>query len=155
MAQYSISDLKNKITDRIHENHERAITGPDLQEILHDVLDSLAASSGSILDIFPGWHGDEFSASATFYHYLGEYYISGVTPTKLYIRAKSPDGAGSIIVHIRAESASNENVGSDSLTLVEEYSLFEIDLVAAVFGEPLMIQYKSNQNFQVKEIIIL
>lgn len=40
--QYTIQDLKNLITDRIHENHERAIDGVDLQEFLHDILDSLS-----------------------------------------------------------------------------------------------------------------
>jgi hypothetical protein len=39
---YSIQELKNMITDRIHENHERAIDGVDLQEFLHDILDSLS-----------------------------------------------------------------------------------------------------------------
>jgi len=155
MAQFPLAELKNRITDRIHENHERDITGPDLQEILHDILDSLAASAGGILEIFQGWHGAEFASSATFFHYLGEYYISGITPTKIYIRAKTPDGTGSAIIQIRAESDSNENVGAENLTLTEEYSLYEIDLNTTVIGEPLMIQYKSNQNFQVKEIIII
>jgi hypothetical protein len=34
-----IQELKNRITDRIHENHEQAIDGEDLQEMLHDVVD--------------------------------------------------------------------------------------------------------------------
>jgi len=41
MAVYPIQELKNKITDRILDNHERAITGDELQEVLLDVLDSL------------------------------------------------------------------------------------------------------------------
>lgn len=43
MAVYPIQELKNNITDRIHENHEQAIDGEDLQEMLHDVVDSIAA----------------------------------------------------------------------------------------------------------------
>jgi hypothetical protein len=39
--EYPIQELKNRITDRIHENHERAIDGEDLQEMLHDVVDSV------------------------------------------------------------------------------------------------------------------
>jgi hypothetical protein len=41
MAIYPIQELKNLITDRIHDNHERAIDGIELQELLHDILDSL------------------------------------------------------------------------------------------------------------------
>lgn len=40
--EYELQALKNLITDRIHENHEKEITGVDLQEFLHDILDSLA-----------------------------------------------------------------------------------------------------------------
>ena len=46
MAEFSIQVLKNRITDRIHENRSRSITGVDLQEILHDIVDSLAGQSG-------------------------------------------------------------------------------------------------------------
>ena len=155
MAQYSISDLKNKITDRIHENHERAITGPDLQEMLHDILDSVsAAGSGGISEKFPGWHGQEFAESPNFYCYLGEYQILGSAPANLFIRAKTPEGSGSIILNIRAWSDSNQLAGSDALTLTEEYTGFLLDLPTTVPDEPLMIQYKSSQSFQVKEIIL-
>jgi len=41
MAIYTLSELRNQITDRIHENHERAIDGVDLQEMLQDIVDSL------------------------------------------------------------------------------------------------------------------
>jgi hypothetical protein len=41
MSVYPLQELKNKITDRILDNHERAITGDELQEVLLDVLDSL------------------------------------------------------------------------------------------------------------------
>lgn len=41
MAVYTISELLNQITDRVFENHERAISGPDMQEMLHDIVDSL------------------------------------------------------------------------------------------------------------------
>ena len=43
MAEFPLQELKNNITDRIHENHERAIDGEDLQEMLHDIVDSLSA----------------------------------------------------------------------------------------------------------------
>ena len=46
MAEFSIQVLKNRITDRIHENRSRSITGIDLQEILHDMVDSLAGQYG-------------------------------------------------------------------------------------------------------------
>ena len=50
MARYTLQTLKNRITDRIHDNRARAISGIDLQEILHDVVDSLAgAESGDPL----------------------------------------------------------------------------------------------------------
>jgi len=42
MAVYALNELKLRITDRIYENHERRISGPDLQEMLHDIIDSLA-----------------------------------------------------------------------------------------------------------------
>lgn len=45
MAVYSLSQLKLRITDRIHENNARVITGIELQELLHDVIDSLEAST--------------------------------------------------------------------------------------------------------------
>lgn len=41
MAGYTKEELINEITDRIYENHERAISGVDLQEMLIDVVDSL------------------------------------------------------------------------------------------------------------------
>jgi hypothetical protein len=46
MAEFTIQVPKNRITDRIHENRSRSITGVDLQEILHDIVDSLAGQSG-------------------------------------------------------------------------------------------------------------
>ena len=42
MTRYTLQALKNRITDRIHDNRSRAISGVELQEILHDVVDSLA-----------------------------------------------------------------------------------------------------------------
>lgn len=41
MAVYTIHDLKNLITERVKDNHIRAIDGEELQELLHDILDSL------------------------------------------------------------------------------------------------------------------
>jgi len=46
MAVYPLQQLKNRITDRIHANRARAITGIDIQEMLHDVIDSLNADGG-------------------------------------------------------------------------------------------------------------
>jgi len=43
MAVLPIQELKNHITDRIHDNHEKAIDGEEVQEILHDIVDSLTA----------------------------------------------------------------------------------------------------------------
>ena len=43
MAIYPLQELKNRITDRIRQNWARLISGIDLQEILHDIIDSLAA----------------------------------------------------------------------------------------------------------------
>ena len=71
MAVYTLSELKNRITDRIYENHERAISGPDLQEILHDIIDSLTGTPivGTIdvglragtVELQPGLNGITFS----------------------------------------------------------------------------------------------
>ena len=46
MTVYPLQLLKNRITDRIHANRSRAITGIDMQEMLHDVIDSLNADAG-------------------------------------------------------------------------------------------------------------
>ena len=46
MTEYTLQALKNRITDRIHENRSRSITGIDLQEILHDMIDSLVGQAG-------------------------------------------------------------------------------------------------------------
>jgi hypothetical protein len=46
MTRYSLQTLKNRITERIHANRARAITGIDMQEMLHDVIDSLNADGG-------------------------------------------------------------------------------------------------------------
>ncbi|MFH0760709.1 MAG: hypothetical protein V2A67_04335 [Bacteroidota bacterium] len=47
MAIFPLQELKNRITDRIRQNWARLISGIDLQEILHDIIDSLAAQEGS------------------------------------------------------------------------------------------------------------
>jgi len=49
MAIFSILALKNRITERIHGNRARVITGVDLQEILHDIIDSLIGSGGEVV----------------------------------------------------------------------------------------------------------
>lgn len=41
MAILSLPDLILKITDVVYENHERRISGPDLHELLIDMVDSL------------------------------------------------------------------------------------------------------------------
>jgi hypothetical protein len=48
MAIFSIQALKNRITERIHGNRARVISGVDLQEILHDMIDSLTGSGGEV-----------------------------------------------------------------------------------------------------------
>ena len=49
MTWYPLQTLKNMITDRIHENHSRSIDGMDLQEFLHDIIDSLTGWDGELL----------------------------------------------------------------------------------------------------------
>ena len=49
MAIFSILNLKNRITERIHGNRARVITGVDLQEILHDIIDSLIGAGGEVV----------------------------------------------------------------------------------------------------------
>ncbi|MFA6128265.1 MAG: hypothetical protein WC699_13260 [Bacteroidales bacterium] len=49
MAIFSILALKNRITERIHGNRARVITGVDLQEILHDIIDSLIGSGEEVV----------------------------------------------------------------------------------------------------------
>ncbi|MFA5815733.1 MAG: hypothetical protein WC865_08965 [Bacteroidales bacterium] len=49
MAIFTILALKNRITERIHGNRARVITGVDLQEILHDIIDSLIGSGGEVV----------------------------------------------------------------------------------------------------------
>ena len=49
MAIFSILSLKNRITERIHGNRARVITGVDLQEILHDIIDSLISAGGEVV----------------------------------------------------------------------------------------------------------
>jgi hypothetical protein len=49
MAIFSILALKNRITERIHGNRARMITGVDLQEILHDIIDSLIGVGGEVV----------------------------------------------------------------------------------------------------------
>ena len=58
MTWYPLQTLKNMITDRIHENHSRSIDGMDLQEFLHDIIDSLAGIEGG-----PGVGGSTRSAT--------------------------------------------------------------------------------------------
>jgi len=49
MAIFTILALKNRITERIHSNRARVITGVDLQEILHDIIDSLIGAGGEVV----------------------------------------------------------------------------------------------------------
>ena len=41
MAEYTLQELKNKMTEKVYENHMRLIEGPTMQEILHDTVDSI------------------------------------------------------------------------------------------------------------------
>ncbi len=49
MTWYPLQTLKNMITDRIHDNHSRSIDGMDMQEFLHDIIDSLAGIDGELV----------------------------------------------------------------------------------------------------------
>ena len=49
MTWYPLQTLKNMITDRIHDNHSRSIDGMDMQEFLHDIIDSLAGIDGELI----------------------------------------------------------------------------------------------------------
>ncbi|MFA6129278.1 MAG: hypothetical protein WC699_18405 [Bacteroidales bacterium] len=51
MAIFSILALKNRVTERIHGNRARVITGVDLQEILHDIIDSLIGAGGEVVPV--------------------------------------------------------------------------------------------------------
>ena len=51
MAIFTILALKNRITERIHANRSRSITGVDLQEILHDIIDSLIESVAEVIPV--------------------------------------------------------------------------------------------------------
>jgi hypothetical protein len=50
MAVYPIQELKNLITDRVKENHTRAIDGEELQEFLQDIMDSLSAYTDNSME---------------------------------------------------------------------------------------------------------
>lgn len=58
MAIFSIIDLKNRITTRFNPNKARVITGVDIQETFHDVIDSLLGNEG---EVDPGVLAQEFS----------------------------------------------------------------------------------------------
>jgi hypothetical protein len=58
MALFSIIDLKNRITTRFNANKARVITGVDLQETFHDVIDSLLGNAGQV---DPGVLAEEIS----------------------------------------------------------------------------------------------
>lgn len=49
MAIFSIIDLKNRITTRFNPNKARVITGVDVQETFHDVIDSLLGNAGEVV----------------------------------------------------------------------------------------------------------
>ncbi len=55
-----ISELINSITERIYENHERAISGPDLQEMLIDIVDTLQAyTDAAVIEPAENYYVDE------------------------------------------------------------------------------------------------
>ena len=76
MTWYPLQTLKNMITDRIHENHSRSIEGMDLQEFLHDIIDSLTGWEG-ILET-SGYH-----RSATVSLAAGVQAVTFITPFPL------------------------------------------------------------------------
>ncbi len=153
MAKYPISVLKNRITDRIHDNHARRITGPDLQEVLHDIIDS--ASGTGAVQIFPGWHGQEYPANTVYYRYLAEFTLYGLIPSLCVIRAKSTEGAGIQAIQLRLITDANLLVFESGIQLSEEYSIYLLPLENIIECLPLMIEYKSSQAFNIKEIILL
>jgi len=93
MTEYPIQALKNRITDRIHANRSRAITGMDLQEILHDMIDSLVGGSGGEPGDSSSWMTDygldglvngvnrSFSTSIQYQVGTTKIYLNGVRQT--------------------------------------------------------------------------
>lgn len=177
MTKYSIQVLKNMITDRIHENHERSIDGVAIQEFLHDILDSSNGvvsggegnTGGTITNInvinatalprdnFPGFYGLLFDHSSLYFCYLNEYYIpqaSVVNGFLLRVIAPSVAEPGSPL-EIRVVSDTDEYLGTYDTTLTGEMQLVEFVLDAPASFEFMMIQYKSQIPFYVKEILLL
>ena len=66
MAIYSIVALKNRITELFNANRARIISGVHVQEILHDVVDSIIGLEGEVET------GLDLSTSATDYGLTGE-----------------------------------------------------------------------------------
>ena len=171
MTKYSIQGLKNMITDRIHENHQRSIDGVAIQEFLHDILDSATGvtSGGEITNInvinatalprdnFPGFYGLAFDHTSLYFCYLNEYYLpesSLVTGLLLRVVAPAVSETGSPL-EIRVISDTNEYLGRYDSTLTSELQLIEFVLDAPASFEFIMIQYKSAVAFYVKEILLL
>ncbi len=171
MTKYSIQVLKNMITDRIHENHQRSIDGVAIQEFLHDILDSATGvtSGGEITNInvinatalprdnFPGFYGLAFDHTSLYFCYLNEYYLpesSLVTGLLLRVVAPAVSETGSPL-EIRVISDTNEYLGRYDSTLTSELQLIEFVLDAPASFEFIMIQYKSAVAFYVKEILLL
>ena len=75
MAEYTKSELLNQITDRIYENHERAISGMDLQEMLIDIVDSLSK------------YTDDAVVEPAINYYADEIQIDGEAKTITLVRA--------------------------------------------------------------------
>lgn len=171
MTKYSIQVLKNMITDRIHENHQRSIDGVAIQEFLHDILDSATGvtSGGEITNInvinatalprdnFPGFYGLAFDHTSLYFCYLNEYFLpesSQVTGFFLRVIAPAVSEPGSPL-EIRVISDTNEYLGRYDSTLTSELQLIEFVLDAPASFEFIMIQYKSAVAFYVKEILLL
>lgn len=70
-----IQDLINSITDRIYENHEREISGVDLQEMLIDIVESLQA------------YTDQSIVEPAVNYYVDEIVVDGVAKTITLVRA--------------------------------------------------------------------
>ena len=93
MAIFSILALKNRITERFNANRARIISGIDLQEILHDLIDSLLGVGGQVdpgtlnpeirfsdygLDHAPNGIRTDFSPSHEFILLSTHVYLNGV-----------------------------------------------------------------------------
>jgi hypothetical protein len=81
MAVYPLQELRNLITDRVKDNHTRAIDGEELQEFLQDIIDSLEA------------HTDDSMESPAVNYYVNQILFDITTGALTLIRAGGIDPA--------------------------------------------------------------